>query len=532
VTVLPERPPRPPGPRPTAVLLLLSVLLLLVAAFHLARYGPRYSETDTFTFTHHALQVLDQGSLTPRGAYPNGYGYPALLVFLARLSGLSLVALQRCGGALLAVVIVLPAFLLYRSLTPNRRAALLATLILLLQPDFLFPILRGTHEKFSRALMILALFLLVRYLRRRSSVALSAGLALGVYLLSYGQIAFNSFFANAYLAAITLALLLLAAAARPGRDSDGEQDPAPARLPGYLVLSLLVTVYLFVFHLYPPARDQILQLRHVADRLAALFLDVEVRDPGAPYRPVSGGWVNLGVYFAISAATWLLLVSSGLIWLGQTGRFLRSRSGPRGRRRQILWAFYGAFAALGAASIVVDLSGALAGNLQLRAFPACAILAAPVTATWLLERAPRPGQAARLARAGLWLALGLLLVFSTWKAANDPLVSNKWVFYEAAEARAIEWADGHLAENGLLWVSFDERLITRPDEASGAGERRIRLDVAAPDPAARDRLISSLTRAQANRLDLPLPVEAGSLITYDNGRAQIYHLRPRNPFQH
>jgi hypothetical protein len=131
---------------------------------------------------------------------------------------------------------------------------------------------------------------------------------------------------------------------------------------------------------------------------------------------------------------------------------------------------------------VVDLSGALAGNLQLRAFPACAILAAPVTATWLLERAPRPGQAARLARAGLWLALGLLLVFSTWKAANDPLVSNKWVFYEAAEARAIEWADGHLAENGLLWVSFDERLITRPDEASGAGERRIRLDVAAPDP--------------------------------------------------
>jgi hypothetical protein len=44
-------------------------------------------------------------------------------------------------------------------------------------------------------------------------------------------------------------------------------------------------------------------------------------------------------------------------------------------------------------------------------------------------------------------------------------------------------------------------------------------------------MISDVTRARSVRLGVPLPIESDSLLTYDNGQAQIYHLRPRTPYQ-
>ncbi|KPK06666.1 MAG: hypothetical protein AMJ56_14290 [Anaerolineae bacterium SG8_19] len=515
----------------TALLIFLSILLLLIASFSLARFGYHYSEADAFVFTRRIIGILDENTLTPSVAYVNGYGYPALAVFLIKVTGLSLVAFQRYGGALLAVVMVLPAFILYRELTLSRRAALLATLILVLQPELLFPILRGTHEKFTRTLMILSLFLFVRSLRRRSKASLFGGIVIAFYLVAYAQITFNSFFADSYLIAVALAMFLVGVALRLNLESPNVSDKNLLHRLNYILISLLVLTFLFIFYLYAPARDQIFQLRFIADRLAALFLDVEASDHVNPYLTVTNTWESLPTYVGVSAATWLLLITSGLIWLHQTSRHLRQRRAFRARSQMLLWAFYGAFAAIGAISIIVDISGALASNLQVRAFPAFAILAAPVLAIWLLDQASGRGRSARLVRTGLWVALGLMTLFSTWKAANEPLVSNKWTFYEPAEVQAIDWADNNLVENRSLWISIDERLVVRLDEAARLDDRRIELDTHNPEPLTRDSLISETIRTRAARLNLPLPIGGDSLMTYDNGQAQIYHFRPRTPYQ-
>lgn len=515
----------------TALLFFLAILLILIAAFSLARFGDRYSETDAFVFTRRIIHVMDENTLTPSIAYANGYGFPALAVFLTKVTGINLVAIQRYGGTLLAVVIVIPAFLLYRELTPSLRAALLATLILILQPEFLFPILRGTHEKFTRTLMILSLFLLVYSLRRHAKVKPFVGLVLTFYLVAYAQITFNSFFADSFLIAVALALILVGIAMRLSQESPTELKKAHLFRLGYILISLLVLTFLFIFYLYSPARDQIFEFKFMADRLAALFLDVETSDHVNPYLTVGNTWESLPTYMAVSAATWILFITSALIWIFQTVRFIRNRRTLSNRRQLLLWAFYGAFAAIGAISIVVDISGALASNLQVRAFPAFAILAAPILATWLLARASGRGRLTHLARIGLWVALGFLVLLSTWKAVNEPQVSNKWTFYDLTEVHAIDWADSNLAEDRFLWISFDERLIVRLAEAARLDDRRIRFDIAEPESQSRDRLLSDLIRARAARFNQPLPIEGGSFLTYDNGRAQIYHLRPQTPYQ-
>jgi hypothetical protein len=128
--------------------------------------------------------------------------------------------------------------------------------------------------------------------------------------------------------------------------------------------------------------------------------------------------------------------------------------------------------------------------------------------------------------------IALLALLSTLKATNEPLVSNRWTFYLPAERQAVRWSDGKLVEERLLWVSFDDRLYSALGaHGNGSLPERIFLDTYEVEPSTRDFLISELTRVRSLRLGVPLPVEADTLITYDNGQAQIYHLRPRTPFQ-
>jgi hypothetical protein len=158
------------------------------------------------------------------------------------------------------------------------------------------------------------------------------------------------------------------------------------------------------------------------------------------------------------------------------------------------------------------------------------MLGAPVTAAWLLRLQPK-SRVNRLAFNGLLATMvSALAVLSIAKATNEPLLSNKWIMYQPGELQAIRWADGALSER-TLWVGHDERLYTAYTIANEARPRSVRFDQYALEPGTIDYLISEINRQQGVRLEKPLPVEADSLRTYDNGEVQIYHRRPRTPFQ-
>jgi len=96
--------------------------------------------------------------------------------------------------------------------------------------------------------------------------------------------------------------------------------------------------------------------------------------------------------------------------------------------------------------------------------------------------------------------------------------------------QAIHWAEGALTGREL-WTEFDERLSSAFIIQSGGEKAGIVIKQYEALPSSRDLLISDVTRSRSLRLSRSLPVTFDSLVTYDNGQAQIFHLRPMTPYQ-
>ncbi len=193
--------------------------------------------------------------------------------------------------------------------------------------------------------------------------------------------------------------------------------------------------------------------------------DVETEEVAVnPYGTISRAWISLPVYLTVTIANWLLLVFSFILWVRQTVGWWRSGAWPEDARVILLWSFYGAFGFLGALSIIVDVSGAIATNLQHRMFPSFAMIAAPYVADWFIYRraaVPEPGRGASyrpatMAFAIIFAFLGLVAVA---KATNEPAFSNNWNYYRPAEFAGLEWHRRHSSDIRIR-AAHDGRLNT------------------------------------------------------------------------
>jgi hypothetical protein len=514
---------------------LLDVTLVLVVGvvlsiYALLRFRGLWGEGDSRVFTLAIRAMLDTGALAPENGviYPSGYAYQALAEFIMVLSGLSLPAFQLYGAALLMSWIVLPAWLAFRELTGTNRGATLATLILLVQPEFLFPILRGTHEKFTRGLMLCCFYLLMRSLRLRQRSAPNAGLLLAFYVLAYGMIAFNALLGLSFVAGTGIALVLCLVGLR--------LHPLPGPVGRVILTRLLVVtisltmlVALFTFYIYPPAQHDLTILSTTGQHVAALANDAG-KSASNPYTVVTAGWVSLPAYFAVSLADWLTLGVSAALWLWQGIGWFRHRRPADDSRALLLWAFYGAWAFLGVASIAVDVSGAVSGNFQQRIFPSFGAVAAPVIAARLVQASSGRVPLRRWSLTALGIGFGVLACLSVLKATNEPLLSNKWLFYVPDEMSALRWSQVALTGRPI-WAGYDERLPTALEISSGGLQRSDRLATGLPDPSTRDFMVSDVIRESSARLAVPLPIDGDDLVTFDNGQVHVYHHRPRTPYQ-
>lgn len=507
----------------------LLVAAALVAGYAAMRYGGQWGDSDSYAFAATIRAMVAEAQLIPlERVYSNGYGFPVLATFLVNVSGLSIAQLQLAGSALLAVWVVIPAWLAYRELTGSSRGATLATVLILVQPEFLFPILRGSHEKFTRGLMFLCLFLLVRSVVVRRTWRRFAAFLLIFYLASYALITLNNLFATSFTVALGLALLL-SGALRNSTSSDAETAGALRRRLLFVVGISLLLAFLFTFYAYPPSRHGLLVLESVWDRLAMLLLNVEEVATN-PYETVGRAWISFPVYLLVSIANWLLLILSFLLWLGQTLVWWRKRVWPVEPRTILLWSLYGAFGFLGALSIVIDLSGAIAGNLQHRVFPSFAMIAAPIVADMLTRLHSMRQASLRLAYGALAVGIAVLGIVAVAKATNEPSFSNTWQYYSTSEKVALQWSAGHPGE-GTIWVSLNERIAVAMGICCANEFAELRLTGGRPRPGVRDYLISDIIRARAGRVDYALPIRGDSLHIYANGKSDLFHLRPITPFQ-
>jgi hypothetical protein len=514
----------------------LLVAVLLMIGYQFLRYDGYWAVGgDASLFTRATHTILSSNTIVPNDfLYANGYGYQSVLIYLHRITGISLANLQTYVLVILLLWLVVPTWLLYREWLSTPHAATLATLLLFIQPEFLFVTMRSTHEKFTRGLIMLALFLLLRSIQPAHLVSRFAAYLLVFYFFIFGIMTFNFFFATSLLFAILLALgftylgTIYLQLPQPGLGSK-----ISIRLKYILVVAVPLT-FLFIFYIYQPAARNLEVLGSLADKIASLFLEVDSSGETVtnPYqRWVIGAWIDLKVYFLMALATWLLLIGSALIWSWRTLRWLLFREPFRDQKELLLWSFYGAFALIGFVSVIADLTGSLQSNLQHRAFPSFATLAAPLTVAWFLRRYQDAGRRVRIVlRAGVGVGLALLALLSLLKATNEPLLSNRWMFFHPAEVRAVNWASDNLSGREL-WTDFDPRIREAVHNYVGGESPKVSLDINVINPGTRDVLVSEITRLRSQRLSLPLPVHGDDLITYDNGQSQIYHQRPQTPFQ-
>lgn len=528
---------------PWSAPLAVALVVLSLSALWLLRYGGLWAEGDTARQASSTRALLREATLEPASdAYTQGSGFPAVSAALAELTGVPVDSLQTSVYPLLAAMVPLVAFGLFAEVSRDRRVAGLATLILFLQPDFLFVLFRGSHEKLTWSLLMAAVWVLVRSVRYRDRLPVLAAHILVFYLLAFGLISTNAFHASSMVGALALSLGLGAGLAwLRGRSLSQPLGvggtTAQRELGGWLSRTMTVSLtsftllYLFVFVFYPPSLSLLGTAEGAFRQLVALFLNYDIQ--ANPYQPVTTEWTSSFVWVGLTVFTWVTLLLAAWEWLRRGAGYLRRTTDPS-PQEFTLWVLFAGYALQAGASVLVDLAGTLGGNLQLRLVPPVLIFAAPLAAAPLLrltEEARRRAWPLRLALAGL-LMTAFAWAFTTGllKAQLEPVLSHRWIFARWEEVQAGTWADAHLT-NTVIWTDFDERLVTQMELHNGASGAGNTFRGGELSEEMRTLFISDVVRARSARQGLPLPDLTAAFRVYDNGVAQIYHQVPGSPYQ-
>lgn len=517
---------------PKEHLLTLAILLyaLMIGTYFVLRYGGQWMETDSAGMIYYIEQMRRAGGLqSPERVYDHGFGYQALSLSVMAATGLSSQTLQTVVFPLLAVLGVgLAAFALYSQAARSRLVAALATLLLLLQPDLLFATMRGSHEKLDWPLMIVAVLLFYRSINQPVRTAwIYIGLC---YMVVFAFATVNVFFASSFLIAIIASLVLGRAVSVFQRRRTSRSGSDLERLI-YVGLSCGLLIFVIMFYIYPPAAGYLRIVQHATDRVGELLLGFE--RTGQPYASIGTAWLSQAVYLGLTAYTWLLIALSFVAWLYRGKQILWDVVDFH-LARSLDWLLYAGFAIQVALGIAIDLSGALSANMQLRAFPGFVIWAALLLAHAIWQVFGSlwvSGWKRRLSLGLAGLAVACFAIAAVFKATNEPLVGNWWLFYTTSEDNALYWTNQHVGDAGI-WTGVDSRVaagFTAKHALNAEGS--VRFSSFAISPYDRYMLSSSGERFRSLRMGIAVHSSWVWNHVYDNGEAFIAHKRPETPFQ-
>lgn len=509
--------------------LLLALYALLVAGYVGARFLWNWTSTDDARLTLAAERLYTEGTVVPRAdAYPFGYAYPVLNVFLSHWTGLPIRTLQVLVQPFMVVLLVPLAFATFRNLTGSATAGGLAAMFLFLQPEFLFEAVRSSHPKLTWALALGLLYTLsTSFSMAETGKSIGKWVVLS-YLFAFGLTTSSAFFASSYLFAIAGAFAGWRLLRRWARRQNERWMPLMRLL--YVVLSCSILLYVFIYHIYPPVRSQLSILRSIIDQVALLFLSVDVATN--PYRYVRQAWISEQLYLMLTLFNWLVLAISAGFWIARMRKVWRG-VGELSPNQLFAWLLYGGFGLLLALSVLLDLAGVLSANLQVRIFPHLMIVAIPLAAeavTGWFRRAHRASPPARRLAAVLtvllvsWFSLASLL-----KVTNEPLLSYVWLFYARAEQRTVDWLALY-GESAPVWMGSDERLVALAQASKDWKERRLKARWGEREMDSPYLILSEAVILRAWRAGSALPDLQPYSRIYDDGFATVYWAGRTGPY--
>jgi len=508
------------------------LLLLLLGSFSGAYYVLRFSgltmEVDASRMSLAADGVVQTGQIAHRFAYPHGVSYGAILGPLSLVTGIQVQAVQL-GTVLLVFIVLLAAFITYRELLGGAKAGLAAAFLLLLQPDFLFYIIRGSHEKFTWTYALLMLYLLLRSQDRAQSLRQFLIYILLFYFSYWGMVMSNSYFASTFLLAISLGLAIGWLLERVLFRKPGEAYLPEAWMKRLLIISLscFIVYFVFITYVYTSVQDSISLYNDIFNRLGILLFGAEPISDPSPLAYFARAWRSPAAYRLITGAQWLIAIGGFSIWLWSLFRIKRLTT-----KQRFLWQMYTGYGVILAAGTVIDFAGFLNENLQIRMFTPFAMFSGAMLVQGIQLLWPELSRGLKRAlvpAAGVLAALAFIGV--QLKITNDPLIANNWLFYTPPEVRASEWVDAHM-ENEAVWVDTSDHMQNVFIFREGYTESQINYFYYYPKPYEfPNTLLSERVVLESSRKGLPLPPVDGHLTIYDNGAAQLYRRRPLTPYQ-
>lgn len=522
--------------------ILVGVLLYCLGVYMYAtlRYAGNWSENDTLRLTHSILEAQDMGTiLNQDNPYVNGLTYQAVSIFIVKLSGVSLQTIQLYIYPFINMLLAVVVFVAYRALISNTAIALLGTLLLFTQPDFLFVTWRGSHEKITWSLAMAMLFLLTRSFRLKEGDSRRIpAYVLTFYILAFAFISSNAFFAFSFILAFAIAFvaakgLFVLRRSAHGRIAVEDQLELQFQHLIYITISCGILLYLFFFHIYPPALHLLRALRHLMDAVATLFLQADHSVSANPYQYANTTWIIPGIFPILMTFSLGIMSISALTWLYGCWRFVRRAPLEQAiAPRLLLWLIYPVFVVQVILSLIADRTNSVGSNLQIRLFPPLMITTIPIFTYGVYHFVQwiKPGKVRGFVIGSTAMLMIPISTLSLFKVTNEPLLSNTWLFSTSTEQSAAEWTLHHSIEP-VIWLGTDERL-------------RIVMRFYAPQiewddfefgpevPAnMRYYLTSEIGRAKSVRQGEPLPYMGEEHRIYDNGAVQVYYRRPRTIYQ-
>ncbi|MFW5708912.1 MAG: hypothetical protein ACOCX5_01700 [Chloroflexota bacterium] len=532
---------RSPIISPTLLLIGLMIYALGVYTYATVRFDGNWGENDTMVLTRAIYGALIDDTVINAETfrYGNGLSYQAISVFVAEITGLDVQTIQvYLYPTLAAIMLPLLAFSAYNALIGHRFIALLATLLLFLQPDFLFVTWRGSHEKVTWAFTLLSLFLLGKILQSHIYNRDARPFVFAFYIGAIAMIFSNGFFSSSMTTALMLSFLLgtIFFAIRRRIHSRLESDDRFRLILQQLMLvtlSIMLLLYLFFFHLYPPARTLLTSFETLIDGLSSLFLgSEEAVGTQMAENYISTTWLSLSIYLLVSSFGWFTLITSFIVWLLGALRMLFKRDlSDLDFTRLFLWALYPTFAIQLVMSVVADQVDTFGSNIQVRLFTPLMLVAIPILAIGIhdiFQRLRQP-QLRRTFQVAAAFAVAGFSVLALLKMTNEPLISNQWTFITDQERIAYEWAERHDVDR--IWTGMDQRMeMTLAIFDITVDLRKVVFGLQ-PGKNIRYYLLSDLETTRWTRRAIPLPYLGNEHQIYDNGAARIYHRRPQSIYQ-
>ena len=504
-------------------------------------YGGMFASNDVAVYTRAASGIIQSGGIFGPEAYSNGFAYPALVSTLSLLTGLSVATLQLYILPV-ALLFTTGAAIVFFSRSLGTRGTVLASLLLLMHPFLLFSAYRSTHEKFTYALILLTSYALYQTFASSSNEARTKNIILS-YIMMFGLITQNAFFAAAFISAIGITLVITELTAVIGK-----QKLRTRRL-AYTVTNSFVLLLIMMYTLYPPASRSLSNVGSAAVRGFLLLIGASPSGESqsvtgaAVYQTALTSWSNPEVWFLLTSFYWIVFPVAGITWLFKVkGMVLNDKFEESNSGEIFFLVLFATFSSELAITVLLDQLGLYFGaNTQIRILPLVGIFAVffAVVGTMTIYKNiqltfvsvnPLPVDISQIFCVVVIILLFTFAGTSALKASNNPLVSNNWTFASDGEMRAIEWIEGEAADQ-IIWTGYRNRVISGHTIRNPSNRRQNTLDISGANFGLNYVLWSETLSALSQSTGLPLPPRDNANLVYTNGDARLFWFEEFHPMK-